>query len=390
MDKGKSAPAAPDPYRTAQAQGQENRQSALYNAMLNRVNTNTPLGSQSYNITGTDPTTGAPIYEQNIELDPQVEQAYRQQLGQNMELGGAAGGFIDQIQGQQPFSLSGLPQRGQLNTEGLPQIPTDYGDLRQQQSDALYDRSTAYLDPQFEQSESDMRSRLANQGITQGSEAFEREMSNFGREREFAYGQARNQAIAGGGEEAERAFGISSGARGQMFGEQAAGADLSDRQRQQAMAEQLTQQNLPFQQMQQIRGMTGVDMPQFQGMPTVGTQPADIAGLIQNNYGGQVDAYNARQQGSNAMTSGLFSLGGTLGAAFISDERMKEDIEPVGELNDGTSLFSYRYKGQPETHVGVMAQEVEKTQPEAVLNAGGIKAVDYRKVLSRALEAQHA
>ena len=59
-----------------------------------------PAGSQEYSVTGTDPATGAPIYRQDIKLDPQLEQSYRGQLGQNAQLNqGAGNSLINQING---------------------------------------------------------------------------------------------------------------------------------------------------------------------------------------------------------------------------------------------------------------------------------------------------
>ena len=131
--------------------------------------------------------------------------------------------------------------------------------------------------------------------------------------------------------------------------------------------------------------MGDVSMPQFQGMPQVGTNPADITGAMNNQYQGQIDQYNAKTNSNNAWLSALASLGSA--AMFMSDERVKEDISPVGELNDGTNVYLFKYKGDDTPQVGVMAQEVEKTQPEAVKEKGGIKHVDYAKVLARALRA---
>lgn len=59
-----------------------------------------------------------------------------------------------------------------------------------------------------------------------------------------------------------------------------------------------------------------------------------------------------------------------------SDRRVKQDIEQVGTLFDGTPIYSYRYIGAPEYHVGLMAQDVDHI-PGAVVDFGGIKAVDY-------------
>jgi len=62
---------------------------------------------------------------------------------------------------------------------------------------------------------------------------------------------------------------------------------------------------------------------------------------------------------------------------FSSDRRLKEDISPIGTLFDGTPVYGYRYKGAPAYHIGLMAQDVEKTTPDAVIEINGYKAVDY-------------
>ena len=61
-----------------------------------------------------------------------------------------------------------------------------------------------------------------------------------------------------------------------------------------------------------------------------------------------------------------------------SDMRLKEDIARVGTLFDGTPVYGFRYKGAPAYHIGLMAQDVEKTTPHAVIEINGYKAVDYR------------
>jgi len=63
--------------------------------------------------------------------------------------------------------------------------------------------------------------------------------------------------------------------------------------------------------------------------------------------------------------------------SFFSDERMKEDMRPVGKTFDGQTIYSYKYKGEPATRMGLIAQEVERHHPEAVGEAGGMKTVDY-------------
>ncbi len=83
--------------------------------------------------------------------------------------------------------------------------------------------------------------------------------------------------------------------------------------------------------------------------------------------------------------SGGGTFGGNLLMSMFSDERVKEDIEKVGELYDGTGVYKYHYLWDDPamTRIGVMAQEVEQTRPDAVHEVGGIKMVDY----GRATEA---
>lgn len=71
-------------------------------------------------------------------------------------------------------------------------------------------------------------------------------------------------------------------------------------------------------------------------------------------------------------------------AGFFSDERLKEDIHRVGETDDGLPIYSFRYKGDKKTQIGLIAQDVEKKKPEAVGLAPAAdgklyKTVDYKK-----------
>ena len=76
------------------------------------------------------------------------------------------------------------------------------------------------------------------------------------------------------------------------------------------------------------------------------------------------------------------------GAALLSDARWKEDIKPVGELHDGQPVYSYRYvfDDPAMTRIGLMAQDVEQTRPDAVIDVGGVKMVDYGRATQYAAE----
>lgn len=74
---------------------------------------------------------------------------------------------------------------------------------------------------------------------------------------------------------------------------------------------------------------------------------------------------------------------------FFSDERLKENIKPIGKTFDGQTIHSYNYKGDPRTQIGLIAQEVQKHHPDAVGLAGGYKTVNYDKATEDAADRGH-
>jgi hypothetical protein len=99
--------------------------------------------------------------------------------------------------------------------------------------------------------------------------------------------------------------------------------------------------------------------------------------------------------GSTSLLSNI--LGGASGGigllSLLSDIRAKENIEPVGKLNDGQVVHRFNYKGQPETHIGLLAQHVAKKVPGAVgkIPGGfGLLGVDYRTATNKAASMKEA
>jgi len=75
--------------------------------------------------------------------------------------------------------------------------------------------------------------------------------------------------------------------------------------------------------------------------------------------------------------SNVLNAAGTAMMAF-SDRRLKTDIEKIGEREDGLGVYSFRYLWSPARFIGVMAQEVLKVKPEAVIHTpSGYMAVNY-------------
>lgn len=74
------------------------------------------------------------------------------------------------------------------------------------------------------------------------------------------------------------------------------------------------------------------------------------------------------------------------GILMISDRRMKTDIEEIGDLG-ALPLYSFRYRGGGARRVGVMAQDVEKVYPAAVVDLGAFKAVSHPLLVKHLMAA---
>jgi hypothetical protein len=117
------------------------------------------------------------------------------------------------------FDAGGQAQRS-VDLSGQPALNTDFSKLSQQAQEAAYRQNTKYLDPQFAQQEQATRARLAAQGVTEGSQAYNQEMANLAQQRDQSYSGARDQAINQGFNLEGQMFGQNLAARQQGVGEQ--------------------------------------------------------------------------------------------------------------------------------------------------------------------------
>lgn len=107
-----------------------------------------------------------------------------------------------------------------------------------------------------------------------------------------------------------------------------------------------------------------------------------IAGLGGQSTGsGTSTTTQPQNMWSNIMAGGLGL------SALLSDERLKENKREVGKLHDGQKIYAYNFKGSPRTEIGLLAQKVKKTHPEAVGMLGGMMTVDYGKATKDAERA---
>ena len=72
------------------------------------------------------------------------------------------------------------------------------------------------------------------------------------------------------------------------------------------------------------------------------------------------------------------------GTQFVSDRRLKQHVKRVGALPNGLPLYSFRYKWGGPTFVGVMAQDVLRVMPDAVVtDPEGFYRVKYEMLGAR-------
>lgn len=357
---------------------------AFGNANGNPYSTNNPGPTNNSGVAGTilDPnfmagTQAAPRAEPGFATERPMQQYDMQAPMQRAQAFGYGG------QQQQSSPTNGMDFFSQQATEAI----------RGRQNPQL-DRQRAQLDQQ-----------LANQGITMGSEAWRNAHDDLGRQQN----DADLAAITAGINQGNTAFGqgmqlgqFANNARQQEFsnanqnylqGNQARqmqqqGNTAFGQYRQSLQAQQLQQmaaaRGMPLNELNALLSGTQVSQPNFGGpSSTAGMgQGVNYTGAAQNQYQAGLDQFSIGQAQNQGMMNGLGSLASM--ASMFSDERLKTDISPVGKLNDGTPLFSWKWKDSGEPDVGVIAQEVERHDPAAVkMHPSGYKMVDYARIIRK-------
>ena len=97
---------------------------------------------------------------------------------------------------------------------------------------------------------------------------------------------------------------------------------------------------------------------------------------------------------SGPISASVINASGDITAFFSSDERLKDNITPIGSAIDklntiGGYEFDWNNSSEHSGHdVGVIAQEIEKVLPEVVVTRdNGYKAVRYEKIVALLIQA---
>lgn len=331
--KTPSAPPPPDPVATANAQTASNVATATANQAMNFVDQVGPDGSLKYSqidtITipnGLGGTISVPRYLATTELS---------------EAGKALKGVNDQT--EMNLATIGRDQSAKIGSL----LGTNVNLTNDAVENRLLELGSKRLDPQFARDEEATRTRLANAGIQQGSDAWIAEMGRL----DQAKNDARNQLILSG--------------RGQ------------------SIQEILTERNQPLNEISALLNGAQVSQPNFINTPQTQLAGTDYQGAVRDNYNAQMQAYQSKVSSQNAMMGGLFGMAGTIGKAFMpvptpSDRRLKTDIVELATLRNGLPVYSFRYIGDDDLQIGLMSDDVRKLRPEAVVvMANGFDAVHY-------------
>lgn len=152
-------------------------------------------------------------------------------------------------------------------------------------------------------------------------------------------------------------------------------SQIQDRMMQQGAMQQALQQQLIDQAKQQYMGYTGA--------------PAQSLGYVSSAIG----ASPVPQTTTTSRQPGLFDYLTMVSQMpkdniFGSDIRLKKNIKKIGKLKSGLNIYKWEWKDKAKglgiplkTTIGVLAQELQKIKPEAVIeHKSGYLMVDYGKV----------
>lgn len=268
-----SAPAPPDYAGAAAAQGVANKEAATASSRLNNPNVVNPYGTQTW-------TEGA-----TAEDRPTMTQTFSPEQQALYESSMQTKGLLGDLGTQGATALKGVIGN-QLDLSGAPAAPGSAEQTRKNTFDAMMSRVNEDTTGQRDQ----RNSELIAAGIRPGTKAYDDAQNQISRQ----YNDARQQALLGSGQEAQRDFG------------------MDTQRRKDSIAELLMGRQTPLNEINAL--MSGSQVSNPFAVPGAAQNsniaPAPIFGAAQSQYGADMNASNAQNASNNAMMSGLFSLGG--------------------------------------------------------------------------------
>jgi hypothetical protein len=277
---GPDAPATPDFQAAAAQQGQDNLQAALVQNQMNRVDTTTPFGSQTFNRVADPNAPGGYRYTSNITLSPEQQALYQAETSNQIGMQNLAG----QLQGRvgeglaAPFSLGSVGDAARLNSD-----PNAFSAERDQLTQAMYDRATRLRQPQMDRDRAALDTKLKNQGLMPGTEAYDVAMKSLLDSQAGELQDMLSRSIEAGGTEQSR-----------LQSDLRQNSGFNNQVRSQGIQELLLQRQQPLTEFNSLRTGNTPTLPQFQPFGMANVQPTPSMQGAQLQYGANADAYNAR------------------------------------------------------------------------------------------------
>jgi hypothetical protein len=368
-----SAPRPPDPTATANAQTASNRDTAVSNSYLNNVNQVTPYGTVNYDVTGTGPN-GLPRWTQTTQESGNQAQLRQLQEQQGIDLGQLGISQTNRV--ADILGTNYVPRRFDTNsaTGGALDINGALGDYNGDVEARTRELAQRGLGDMFDRGQESLDSRLANQGINAGSDAYGAEQQAFQKGKGDAYASA--ELAARGQAQSDRQQSLS-----ELLGQRQ--TNLGEAQQQYGYdntADLAARQN-PLNEI--IALMSGVQTnPINPGQPnSYNINGTDVAGITQQGFANQMSRYQQESANQNSLLNGLAGLGGAAITRY-SDARLKRDISYHHTDANGLRWWTYRYVWDADDaplQLGVMAQEAPS---EAVSSdPDGFLMVDYARLM---------
>ena len=275
------------------------------------------------------------VWSNNVSLSPSQQAIFDQQNNLQQGLFGAQNNALGYVNDMMSKPFSGQPIDPNSFTYGSVLDPNSIKLGTVLADGQMYDptRNTNNatqlimdrLNPQLDRQEGSLRARLANSGVTMGSDAYNNANESFGRTRNDAMNQA---ALAGiklgmaqsqlGTQQQAQQFGQTNQNAGlfanfqnQAFNQQNANNQLYAALQNQGFQQQAYNYNLPMNTLNALRAGNQVASPTFQSFaPQATVGGPDYSSAAANQYRADLGNANAQNASANALMSGLFSLGG--------------------------------------------------------------------------------
>jgi hypothetical protein len=379
-----SPPAAPDYAGAATAQGAANVETARLEGRMNRPDVFSPYDQTLVTDLGDD------RFAMNYSLNPEYERQRVKQANIGEQYLDVAGQRLNELPSTQ-FDFNALPSyEGGIDRTGFTPLATtsNLNDYAQRSEDAYYNRGISRLQPSMDMAKTQLHTQLINSGLPVGSEAYNNSMAQLGLQQNDQLQGLAQSSIGEGQRMRQGLAGEAQSMRQSQLAESSMIREMQNQARQQALTDALLQRRLPMEELATLTGSPSIGSAGL-GTATTGLNvpgssvaPPPIMAATQAQGASDANRYASEVQGYGSKMNALGNIASTGAQLYMmSDKTLKENIVKVGQSPSGFNIYEWNYLWSPERFRGVIAQEVQKIKPKAVLsNIFGHLMVDYSKL----------